>query len=1090
MMQSDDLNAMLEKRTMKLVNEVFRTLLVLLQIGLLAGCASSVPAIEPFVTPTEITIPTEIIGDDIESSKPPCTPDPLSNRITNTWVPIGPFGGNIRDIEIDPTNPDGLYVATFGGGIYNSEDGGDSWSAANTGLDFPNVTSLAIDPNNPQLLYAGANGLTGNDARVYVSRNGGKTWDVIADTRQGMDWLFNEVSSLVVIQGDLFMGSQAIYQYRQETWEQISEQFLGNGFIHLVADPNDPAVLYAGTYQGGLFRSGDSGQTWQPVAQDTFAGSGSVRIAVSPGNPDLLLASGPGVLLRSVDRGKSWSSIMGGDVEAVLFDPAMPNKAWLGTRKGLWFSQDAGRSWKSIAEFDGVFIRSLAVSPQTSDYVFVGTSHQGLFRSKDGGQTWENISNGIANTQISTIASNAEEPARLYSGTLGDGLYISNDRGITWQHAEEELGGAYVQAIAIHPTRLELVFVGTWDGLFISRNHGESWQRVEGVLDGKQIVAITSWEDSALVGTQGDGLYVSHDRGITWTKAEFPELYITSLFIDSISPQLILAGTLNGIFRSSDGGMNWQSASDGIRDLNIRSISADAATGAFYIASGDAIYVSQDKGLTWKRRSSELGFDYFRAVSAGDPLLTASWKGIFSSNPGRFGWTVYNNGLMNYRVTSLERVGNTIYAGTYGGGIYQYVLACNPLYGRVTDSSSGLPLYAQIRLEPGGYVTYSGKEGYYSFDYLAPGEYTLTAQGVDSTNDIQQHIDFRSLATLELNLSLQAGLPESFVPLAVTGCPKHPDKSVLDYPTLLSAESLPLTAHLLSPGMVENTTITWMSDQDGNLGTSVVDDKGASSIEVNLKALGGHQITASLLSEGRTLGSISVWCEVQDPGDLSAIGMAWDGASLWVTHEPAETGEIGRIYQLTVIDGHLAVLNSYPHPAPAPDSIAWDGQYLWTVGGEGPDPFRAWENGSSYLYEHSAENGPTVVRRIPLDKTIQAYFSGLTWDGRSFWGSNNMVIYHVELHNDEPIVLAQYHAPGNWIRTVEWVNGFLWAWDAENDTLYKLDPRNGLSVIGSCQPGTVGGYGIAWTGEGFWLFNTEENPHLRFFMLQGDCPQP
>ena len=90
---------------------------------------------------------------------------------SNVWTSIGPEGGDIRALAIDPDMPDTLYAGVYGGGVWKSTNGGASWRAVNTGLTDTFVSALAIDPDTPTTLYAG----TGYGG-VFKSTNGGGDW--------------------------------------------------------------------------------------------------------------------------------------------------------------------------------------------------------------------------------------------------------------------------------------------------------------------------------------------------------------------------------------------------------------------------------------------------------------------------------------------------------------------------------------------------------------------------------------------------------------------------------------------------------------------------------------------------------------------------------------------------------------------------------------------------------------------------------------------------------------------------------------------------------------------------------------------------
>ena len=141
-----------------------------------------------------------------------------------------------------------------------------------------------------------------------------------------------------------------------------------------------------------------------------------------------------------------------------------------------------------------------------------------------------------------------------------------------------------------------------------------------------------------------------------------------------------------------------------------------------------------------------------------------------------------------------------------------------------------------------------------------------------------------------------------------------------------------------------------------------------------------------------------------------------------------------------------------------------------------------------YLYRHSLENGLPVVKRYARTHDFELAASGLTWDGEHLWGSENDRIVQFTEEGDNLTIGAEYKAPGNQTRAIEWVNNTIWVFDSESDRLFKLDAHADLIVEGWCDPGVIGGYGMAWDGSGFWLW-TIENPHLRYFVPGADCPK-
>jgi photosystem II stability/assembly factor-like uncharacterized protein len=141
----------------------------------------------------------------------------------NQWASIGPEGRRIEALAINPQTPEILYAGTWGGGVFKSTNGGTSWTAMNTGLTTTNVYALAINPQTPDILYAGT------DDGVFKSTDGGTSWTQVGMWRTGFTRPFAYA---------------------------------------LAINPQTPDTLYAGTNggaDGGVFKSTNGGTSWTAV---------------------------------------------------------------------------------------------------------------------------------------------------------------------------------------------------------------------------------------------------------------------------------------------------------------------------------------------------------------------------------------------------------------------------------------------------------------------------------------------------------------------------------------------------------------------------------------------------------------------------------------------------------------------------------------------------------------------------------------------------------------------------------------------------------------------------------------------------------
>src|SRR5262245_11885729 len=358
---------------------------------------------------------------------------------TNSWF-VSPFIG-VSALVIDPSTPGTLYAGFFayyevcllcegrveampagaggpdfpalGDGVFKSTDGGNTWNAASTGLDFGySVYALAIDPATPSILYAGT------ETGVFKSTDGGGTWDAI---------LPGYVAALAI-------------------------------------DPISPGTLYAGT-PSGVFKSTDGGGTWDITGWTAPVDA----LVIDPGAPATLYAAtascgSDGCLnkvFKSTDGGGTWSATGLNEpyertpladtplsaIKVVLaIGPTTPATLYAGTISGVFKSTDGASAWRRTTSGTNDWVSALAVDPTTPNALYAGTRDSdldgdgaGVSKSMDGGATWGAASTGLPSGitsespafAINALAIDRTTPGIVYAGT-NDGVFKSMDAGGTW----------------------------------------------------------------------------------------------------------------------------------------------------------------------------------------------------------------------------------------------------------------------------------------------------------------------------------------------------------------------------------------------------------------------------------------------------------------------------------------------------------------------------------------------------------------------------------------------------------------------------------------------------------------------------------
>ena len=304
-------------------------------------------------------------------------------------------------IALHPKNPDILYVAT-NDYIYKSRDEGRTWEAISHRMSHSRVIALALDPVYPATVYAGTKG----DA-VYKSYDGGQRW---ISQRTGLD----DVTVTSVVN-------------------------------QLVFDPTDNVSLFAATTMG-VFESKDGGDSWKKRMNGMKEILMVVTLAIDQGRPDVMYAGTSGGVYKSLDRAGTWAKVHQGlispdvlssgralMVNTVLIDPYRADTVYAATLNGLYKTTDGARSWTRIGrELPDQMINVMALDPSSSGTLYVA-GRQGLFKSTDGGVSWKAKNAGLASLNIRSLAISPNNPTTLYLGTNGSGLYRSRDGGKTWE---------------------------------------------------------------------------------------------------------------------------------------------------------------------------------------------------------------------------------------------------------------------------------------------------------------------------------------------------------------------------------------------------------------------------------------------------------------------------------------------------------------------------------------------------------------------------------------------------------------------------------------------------------------------------------
>jgi photosystem II stability/assembly factor-like uncharacterized protein len=231
-------------------------------------------------------------------------------------------------------------------------------------------------------------------------------------------------------------------------------------------------------------------------------------------------------------------------------------------------AQDDLGGWRVSTLIHDTGVRCLAVDPADQARVYAGTLDDGLFRSRDGGETWEQAGGGIPHQRIMSIAfaphASPDGPSTVYVGTEPSSLYRSDDDGRTWRDlaALRDLPSqpswsfpprpwtSHVRAIALHPQDPDTLYVGIeLGGVMVSRDAGETWEdRKPGSYDDCHALATHPLAPDRVYEAGGGGVAWSRDAGRTWETADdgLRHRYVWSVVVDPADPDLWYVSAASG----------------------------------------------------------------------------------------------------------------------------------------------------------------------------------------------------------------------------------------------------------------------------------------------------------------------------------------------------------------------------------------------------------------------------------------------------------------------------------------------------------------------------------------------------------------
>lgn len=651
-----------------------------------------------------------------------------------TWTPIFDNESvySIGDVTLDPSNPNIVWVGTgennggrhisFGDGVYKSTDGGKTWK--NMGLEISeHIGDIIVHPTDSNTVWVSSQGPLwsgGGERGLFKTTDGGKTW---RNVLEGDEW--TGVGSVAIDPSNPDKLYAAKWQRQRsvatlvntgpgsglytsddggETWTQMTtglpKEDMGKSSI--AVSPIDPNVVYAAIElnqrKGGFYRSSDRGASWEKMSDMVAGGTGPhyyQEIFVDPDTFDMVYMSS-NYSSFSMDGGKTWETMnlknRHVDDHAFAFSPTDPDFILVGSDGGLYESRDNMATWRFHQSIPVTQFYKIAAD---DDYPFYNVYGGTQDNSTQGGPSRTRRSDGIKNSDwYLLLGGDGHQPAtepgnpdivyaqwqqgnlNRYDRKLRETIYIQ-PQGKPGDPAERFNWDAPINVSHHDPKRLYHASQRLWR----SDDRGDTWRAISGDLT-----------------KNGNRLHMPM-MGRTWGAEAGWDLYamsnyhtIANVAESPVDENILYVGTDDGLIQvTTDGGENWTRYEIGrIRGVpanayvnDIRADRFDANT--VYAAldnhkEGDYkpyVIKSTNRGRSWQLITNGLGeknlaWRITQDHVNKDLMFLGTEFGLYFTVDGGDNWIELTGGMptISIRDVRIQRRENDLVAGSFGRGIY------------------------------------------------------------------------------------------------------------------------------------------------------------------------------------------------------------------------------------------------------------------------------------------------------------------------------------------------------------------------------------------------------------------------------------
>jgi photosystem II stability/assembly factor-like uncharacterized protein len=527
------------------------------------------------------------------------------------------------------------------------------WTAL--GPDGGDVRSLAYDPQNPDHIFLGTS--TGT---LFSSTDGGKNWARFAHLGSGDDYVIDHLAIDPQSPNKMFAAAwsvetqQAGDLFRSDdsgaTW-QTTPAMHGKSIRALAISASDTKTLVAGAVDG-VFRSSDGGKSWQKISASNSDIHSIESIAIDPKDPNAIYAGTWHLAWKTDDGGANWHHISKGmiedsDVFSIIVDSTNPSVVFASACSGIYKSQSAGESFQKIQgiPFSARRTRVLKQDPTNAAIVYAGTT-EGLWKTIDAGKTWNRVTD--SDVVVNDVMVDPRNSMRVMLATDRAGVLASTDGAHSFLTTNHGYTHRYVTSILADKNDPNTIFVSVVNdrelgGVFVSHDAGQHWIQNSKGLDGRDVFTLKQTSNGELVAGTNRGMFMLAHHATEWSPInDIVERPSSRTARTKTEVHSVLTARVNDVEITPTMWMAATSAGLFTSSNQGKSWNGGAVMGKqdfvsvrsdgslIALATRSDVLVSKDNGSTWQDSSLSASISSIRGVTISDGQI------MFASREGAF----------------------------------------------------------------------------------------------------------------------------------------------------------------------------------------------------------------------------------------------------------------------------------------------------------------------------------------------------------------------------------------------------------------------------------------------------------------------